>query len=150
MKNNLQLGQALTQEQINTLDAPMLWYVEQKVPDQDGNETAALVPTVYLPQLYTDSHPHVAGGLIQGDEVTLNVSGTLTNSGYLVASNQLSLSAQDFLNGKRQADIGRVVTPIDHGYTVTTVQPGGFVSAAHLSINASRIASISGEFQVLG
>ncbi|MGH3850122.1 MAG: hypothetical protein ACRDRT_10525, partial [Pseudonocardiaceae bacterium] len=153
MDHGIVLGQALTQEAINALDAPMLWYVEQKVRDKDGTETVALVPTVYLPRLYTDSHSNVAGGLIQGDDVTLDVSGTLTNTGYITASHSLSSNAQDFLNEKRQADLGRIVSPIEHGYTVTTgttVQPGGFVSAATLQINASRIESISGEFTVLG
>jgi hypothetical protein len=42
---------------------------------------------------------------------------------------------------------------VEDGYleiTGTRVQPGAFISAANLSINAQRIESISGEFQVLG
>src|SRR5262249_19155245 len=59
--NNLPLGAALTQAQINALDKPMLWYVEQTVPDPSCNTASsrvcpgvtALVPQVYLPEGYT-------------------------------------------------------------------------------------------------
>ncbi|EUC18606.1 hypothetical protein [Paraburkholderia hospita] len=56
--SNLQLGDALTQAQIDTLSPPMLWYVEQSVPDPSWVSTGwvacptitALMPQVYLPQ----------------------------------------------------------------------------------------------------
>ncbi|WP_442953511.1 hypothetical protein [Paraburkholderia sp. SOS3] len=65
--NNLQLGDALTQAQVSELDKPMLWYVEQTVPDPDckatGNATCptitALMPQVYLP---SDTSAMSAGG----------------------------------------------------------------------------------------
>ncbi|RQV52063.1 adhesin, partial [Burkholderia cenocepacia] len=74
--HDLQLGAALTQEQINTLDKPMLWYVEQTVPDPTCHATGAatcptitaLMPQVYLPQ---DTQALSAGGNISGQDVTL-------------------------------------------------------------------------------
>ncbi|MGC5859856.1 hypothetical protein, partial [Ralstonia pseudosolanacearum] len=53
--HNVQLGQALTPEQLAALDKPMLWYVTQQVPDPNCLSGAcpmvsALVPQVYLPQ----------------------------------------------------------------------------------------------------
>ena len=151
--HELKLGDALSAEAINALDRPMLWYVEQKVTDRDGNQITALVPTVYLPKLYTDATTHIAGGLIQGQDVAIDVSAKLSNTGYITASNHLTLNAGELENARRNADLGRIVTPIDKGYVVTTgttVQPGGFIGAASLQINASRIESISGELQVLG
>ncbi|MFX6759609.1 hypothetical protein ABTH30_22195, partial [Acinetobacter baumannii] len=55
--NGVQLGEALTQAQINELDKPMLWYVEQTVPDPSCTATGtascptitALMPQIYLP-----------------------------------------------------------------------------------------------------
>ena len=55
--NNIQLGQALTQQQIGELTQPMLWYVEQTVPEPGCSATGtltcptvtALMPQVYLP-----------------------------------------------------------------------------------------------------
>ncbi len=43
--NNLQLGDALTQTQINALDKPMLWYVEQTVPDPTCTATGPALNT---------------------------------------------------------------------------------------------------------
>jgi filamentous hemagglutinin len=54
-QNNIQLGTALTQTQINALTQPMLWYVQQTDPDctATGTDTCptitALMPQVYLP-----------------------------------------------------------------------------------------------------
>jgi filamentous hemagglutinin len=47
-QNNVQLGQALTQTQVSALDKPMLWYVEQTVPDPSCHATGTEVsPTFY-------------------------------------------------------------------------------------------------------
>ncbi len=150
--SNLNLGVALTEEQQNTLDRPLLWYVEQKIKQKDGSETAALVPTVYLPKLFSESTQNLAGGLIQGQDVFLSTPGTLTNTGFIVAEN-LSITAAEFINQKRLADIGtRTDRPNSEGYfriTGEALQAGGFLSAANLTLNAERVQSISGEFQLL-
>jgi hypothetical protein len=152
--NGVVLGQALTPALQAKLDRPMLWYVEQELPDPNGNVVRALVPTVYLPQLYREQHPNLAGGVIRGEDVTLQAQGAITNTGYLLAGNQLSVSATEFINQKRLGNIGRIEEKVEGGYLVTTgervVQEGAFVSAAKLQLNAERIASISGEFQVIG
>jgi filamentous hemagglutinin len=149
---DIRLGQALTEEQQGRLDAPMLWYVEQQVPDGHGGSISALVPTLYLPELDRQQLTNLAGGMIQGQDVDINVSGTLRNSGYITGEN-VSITAGTLIQEKRQADIGREFHLVEDGYleiTGTRVQPGAFISAANLSINAQRIESISGEFQVLG
>jgi filamentous hemagglutinin len=127
------LGQALAPALQAKLDRPMLWYVEQELPDPNGNVVRALVPTVYLPQLYREQHPNLAGGVIRGEDVTLQAQGAITNTGYLLAGNQLSVSATEFINQKRLGNIGRIEEKVEGGYLVTTgervVQEGAFVSA---------------------
>ncbi len=162
-ENGLTLGQALSPQLQAKLDAPLLWYVEQQVPDPDcsaltadcsGRFVTALVPTVYLPQLYREGSRNLAGGMIRGDDVTLQAAGTINNTGYLLAGNTLSVTARDFLNQKRQADFGKEFQAISGGWIDITgtrpVSEGGVVAAADLQLNAERIESISGEFQVLG
>ncbi len=162
-ENGLTLGQALSPQLQAKLDAPLLWYVEQQVPDPDcsaltadcsGRFVTALVPTVYLPQLYREGNRNLAGGMIRGDDVTLQAPGTITNTGYLLAGNTLSVTARDFLNQKRQADFGKEFQAIPGGWIDITgtrpVSEGGVVAAADLQLNAERIQSFSGEFHVLG
>jgi filamentous hemagglutinin len=129
--NGIRLGLALSPELQAKLDAPMLWYVEQKVKHkgEDGSEQdiTALVPQVYLPELYRQNLVNQAGGVIEGDDVSITVTGTVDNTGYLIARNKLSISAQDFIQHHRQADIGRETENIADGYvaiTGTRLQPG--------------------------
>jgi filamentous hemagglutinin len=165
-QNNIQLGQALSQQQINALNAPMLWYVEQTVPDPSCKATGtsqcgtinALMPQVYLPQATQGA---LAGGLIQGNQVTLTATGTgdadhpngtVTNTGFISAQ-QLIINAQQLNNEARNADIGVQSYRTDkQGYTKVTgdeVQPGGFLSAVNYQLNVDRVNSISGQFQQL-
>lgn len=92
--NGLQLGTALTQTQVNELDKPMLWYVEQTVPDPscraNGAVTCptitALMPQVYLP---ANTTAMTAGGNISGTDVTLDFGkgsgGSIQNTGSITA-----------------------------------------------------------------
>ncbi|MGN5479976.1 hypothetical protein ACTMU2_33555 [Cupriavidus basilensis] len=74
-EHNLALGTALTPEQVATLDKPMLWYVEQAVPDPSCNTASsvvcpgvtALVPQVYLPEGYAQALAKTTGGTITGE-----------------------------------------------------------------------------------
>jgi filamentous hemagglutinin len=163
-QNNIQLGQALSQQQINALTAPMLWYVEQTVPDPSCSATGtarcgtinALMPQVYLPQATQGA---LAGGVIQGNQVKLTATGTgdadhpngtVTNTGFISAQQSI-INAQQLNNEARNADIGVQTYRTDkQGYTKVTgdeIQPGGFMSAANYQLNVDRVNSISGQFQ---
>lgn len=140
----LVLGEAFSDELIAQLDAPVLWYVR--------NADGVLVPVVYLPHLVRENLANVQGGLIQASEIQLAAIARLDNSGY-IAGQRVSLEAAEVINQKRSADIGRIVRhEKDYWYEVTgdTVQPGGFITAAELSIEADRLSSISGEFYEAG
>ncbi|WP_249746045.1 filamentous hemagglutinin N-terminal domain-containing protein [Burkholderia sp. LAS2] len=159
--HDLQLGAALTQEQINTLDKPMLWYVEQTVPDPTCHATGAascptitaLMPQVYLPQ---DTQALSAGGNISGHDVTLKFNqdgnGSILNTGSITASGTLSVDTHTLTNQANQVDVGEIWQKVDGGYLKTTgtvVQPGGFMSAANMELNVQALNQIGGALQKL-
>ncbi|MCK7501680.1 MAG: hypothetical protein MZW92_75475 [Comamonadaceae bacterium] len=94
--------------------------------DCSGRFVTALVPTVYLPQLYREGNRNLAGGMIRGDDVTLQAAGTITNTGYLLAGNTLSVTAREFLNQKRQADFGKEFQAIPGRLDRHHRRPAGF------------------------
>ncbi|WP_322064856.1 two-partner secretion domain-containing protein [Burkholderia ubonensis] len=159
--HGLQLGAALTQTQINALDKPMLWYVEQTVPDPTCHATGvatcptitALMPQVYLPQ---DTQAISAGGNISGQDVTLKFNqdgnGSILNTGSITASRTLSVDTHTLTNQANQVDVGEIWQKVDGGYlktTGTTVQPGGFMSAANMDLNVQTLNQIGGALQKL-
>nr|WP_244221164.1 DUF637 domain-containing protein [Paraburkholderia aromaticivorans] len=160
--NNLQLGDALTQTQVNALDKPMLWYVEQTVPDPlcttTGTATCptitALMPQVYLPQ---NTGAMSAGGNITGADVTLNFGkdsgGSVLNTGSITASGTLTVNTGTLTNQANQVNVGEIWGYVkDAGYSKTTgteVQPGGFMSAANMDLNVQTLSQIGGALQKL-
>ncbi|WP_080422788.1 filamentous hemagglutinin N-terminal domain-containing protein [Burkholderia ubonensis] len=159
--HGLQLGAALTQTQVNALDKPMLWYVEQTVPDPTCHATGvatcptitALMPQVYLPQ---DTQAMSAGGNISGQDVTLKFNqdgnGSILNTGSITASGTLSVDTHTLTNEANQVDVGDIWQKVDGGYLKTTgtvVQPGGFMSAANMDLNVQTLNQIGGALQKL-
>ncbi|MCD9120536.1 filamentous hemagglutinin N-terminal domain-containing protein [Cupriavidus sp. UGS-1] len=159
--NGVQLGEALTQAQVNELDKPMLWYVEQTVPDPSCTATGtatcptitALMPQIYLP---ADMQAMSAGGNISGHNVTLNFNqdgnGSILNTGSIAAGGKLTVNTQSLTNQANVVDIGEIWSNVPRGYlkvTGTQVQPGGFISAANMDLNAQTINSIGGILQKL-
>ncbi len=157
--HNIQLGQALTQQQIAELDKPMLWYVQQTVPDPSCNTVAstacptvtALVPQLYLPQGYANEITQPAGGVIAGQNVNLNLDGTLRNSGYVMAGDTLNVKAGSIDAAPNVVDIGTSAYKVDGGWlqvTGTQVQPGGFMSAMNLNVQTNAVSAINDAFIV--
>jgi filamentous hemagglutinin len=159
--NNIQLGQALTQAQVTALDRPMLWYVEQTVPDPSCSAVGkdqcptitALMPQVYLPSTTTALS---AGGNIQGTDVTLNFDkngqGSILNTGSIAASGTLTVNTQSLTNQANQVDVGNLWSQVKGGYVDTSgtqVQPGGFMSAANMDLNVQTLNQIGGALQKL-
>lgn len=158
--NGVQLGEALTQAQVNELDKPMLWYVEQTVPDPSCTATGtascptitALMPQIYLP---ADMQAMSAGGNISGHNVTLNFNqdgnGSILNTGTISATGNLSVDTQTLSNQANVVDIGAIWSKVSGGYLKTSgtqVQPGGFMAAAQMDINAERINAVNDAFQI--
>jgi hypothetical protein len=105
------------------------------------------VPRLYLPQASREQLVNLGGGSIVGNDVAL-AGGKITHTGFLQA-NRLTLDADELRNEKRSAYWGRGSQNVKGGYIEywgDRVQPGGFISAAELSLNVNRIHSVLGEF----
>lgn len=154
-QNNLQLGRPLTQAQIGALDKPMLWYTEQSVPDPACSFKSttcgsinALMPQVYLPANYASN---TTGGVISGNDVKLSFSQSITNTGIIEATN-LAVKTASLTNEQRSVDIGVADYKVQGGwveYSGTQLQPGGFMSAVNLNVQADRITAIGDAFRVV-
>ncbi|MDD3475734.1 MAG: filamentous hemagglutinin N-terminal domain-containing protein, partial [Sulfurimonas sp.] len=87
---DLKLGKAPTAEQLASIDKDIVWMETRIV---DGEEV--LVPVVYL----VDNSNKSSGSVISaGNELNLNVENSITNSGELVAENNLNISADSIKN----------------------------------------------------
>ncbi|MEN6586581.1 MAG: filamentous hemagglutinin N-terminal domain-containing protein [Sulfuricella sp.] len=144
----IQLGTALSAAQQAQLTQPILWYVEEPITAPDGTTHTALVPRLYLPAGQLDQMANFAGGVIRGQDITLDAgAGTIDNTGYVIAGNRLTINADELLNQARSAAWGTYTQGVEGGYIEVSgdrVQPGGFLSAATLDLNAARIQNISG------
>ncbi|WP_260438582.1 filamentous hemagglutinin N-terminal domain-containing protein [Burkholderia contaminans] len=159
--NNIALGTALSSQQIASLDAPMLWYVEETVPEPGCTATGvascptvtALMPQVYLPQNYAVVQHD---GTITGQDVSLVATnkGSITNTGTITATGTLSIDAGTVTNQQRSTDVGTIYTymPDVMGLLTTTgtvAQQGGFMSAANYNLNVDRLNQVGGALQKL-
>ncbi|MFJ5382856.1 DUF637 domain-containing protein [Cupriavidus sp. CER94] len=157
-EHNLALGQALSADQVKALDAPMLWYVEQAVPDPRCTLASticpsvnALVPQVYLPEGYAQALAVPTGGTISGENIKLTVDGQLRNTGQVIARDTLTVKAESIDLSPNVVSIGTNAYKAQGGWNVVTgtvVQPGGFLSAMHMDIEADSIRAINDAFRV--
>ncbi|WP_231337633.1 two-partner secretion domain-containing protein [Paraburkholderia sprentiae] len=153
-QNNVALGTQLSAAQLALVNEPMLWYVEETVPEPGCTVTGsgacptvqALMPEVLLPQ----NHAAVnADGEISGTNVTLNYADSILNTGTVNAQN-LTVNTGTLTNEERSVNVGTIYqyqTELDGSITQTTgtvVQQGGFMSAANYDLNAQTINQIGG------
>jgi filamentous hemagglutinin len=89
---DLNVGVALTAEQMADLTEDIVWLVSKTVEGQQ-----VLVPVVYLTAQHARSLA-AQGATIAGKNVVLDADGQLTNSGSIVASHSASLKAGNLLN----------------------------------------------------
>ncbi|WP_375680211.1 hemagglutinin repeat-containing protein, partial [Bartonella sp. AP35XZML] len=94
--HNLPFGEALSEEQLASLEAPMVIYVRQQVKGMD-----IYAPVLYIPEKDRASFVS-AGALIMGDDINItsqNTSNsTITNSGRIAANHQLHVHGGDILS----------------------------------------------------
>lgn len=148
--HNVQLGRALTSEQLAALDKPMLWYVTQQVPDPNCLSGAcpmvsALVPQVYLPQGYSGIEP--GGSIVASKSLELLADSPIRNTGTLGSYGTLT-SNTTIINEQRAAEMTAAWQPIEDGWARTTGQQGqansGFVFAANAADIGGQIRNING------
>ncbi|WP_375702009.1 filamentous hemagglutinin N-terminal domain-containing protein, partial [Bartonella sp. AA89HNZF] len=94
--HNLPFGEALSEEQLASLEAPMVIYVRQQVKGMD-----VYAPVLYIPEKDRASFVS-AGALIMGDDVNItsqNTSNsTIINSGRIAANHQLHVHGGDIFS----------------------------------------------------
>ncbi|MEN7529546.1 hypothetical protein [Cupriavidus sp. DL-D2] len=156
--HSIALGTALSDDQIKALDAPMLWYVEQAVPDPRCTVSSticapvnALVPQVYLPEGYAQALSVPTGGTISGENIKLTIDGQLRNTGQVIASDTLSVKDGSLDLSPNVVSIGTNAYKAQGGWNVVTgtvVQPGGFLSAMHMDIEADSIHAVNDAFRI--
>ncbi len=148
--HNIQLGQALTPDQLAALDKPMLWYVTQQVPDPNCMTGAcpmvsALVPQVYLPPGYSGIEP--GGSIVASRSLDLIANNPIQNTGTLGSYGTLTTNTT-IVNEQRSAEMTAAWQPIEDGWARTTGQQGqpnsGFMFAANAADIAGQVQNING------
>uniref|UniRef100_UPI0035D0899A hemagglutinin repeat-containing protein n=1 Tax=Bartonella sp. AC535YNZD TaxID=3243455 RepID=UPI0035D0899A len=94
--HNLPFGEALSEEQLASLEAPMVIYVRQQVKGMD-----VYAPVLYIPEKDRASFVS-AGALIMGDDINITSqntgNSTITNSGRIAANHQLHVHGGDIFS----------------------------------------------------
>ncbi|MEW5289030.1 hemagglutinin repeat-containing protein, partial [Erwinia papayae] len=93
---NLTLGVALTAQQMALLTSDMIWLVKQTTTLPDGTTQEVLVPQLYARVKEGDLDG--SGALLAGNNVSLNVSNDLTNSGHISGREVTQLTADNINN----------------------------------------------------
>lgn len=155
-QNNIALGTQLSQAQLAQINAPMLWYVEETVPEPGCTATGsgacptvqALMPEVLLPQNFATVN---ADGTITGTNVALNYANSILNTGSISAQN-LTVNTGSLTNEQRSTNVGDIYAALDGGAgitntTGTVVQQGAYMSAANLDLQVQSLSQIGGALQ---
>ncbi|AXV88392.1 hemagglutinin repeat-containing protein [Ralstonia solanacearum] len=155
----LNVGTALTDEQMARLTTDIVWMVKQTVTLADGSQQEVLVPQVYLRAKDTD----ITGGgtLMAGNNVSFQAKGDVTNSGTiasrrvtvvtgdnivntgtLAGKTLLAQAAQDInnLGGHIQGDQVLLAAGRDVNLTSTTASTK---NATTIGTNISQVASVA-------
>ncbi|MDD7792494.1 S-layer family protein, partial [Ralstonia solanacearum] len=92
----LNVGTALTDEQMARLTTDIVWMVKQTVTLADGSQQEVLVPQVYLRAKDTD----ITGGgtLMAGNNVSFQAKGDVTNSGTIASRRVTVVTGDNIVN----------------------------------------------------
>jgi len=89
-------GVSLTPAQMAALTSDIVWLVAQEVTLPDGSTTIALVPQVYVMPRPGDLSG--GGSLLAGQNVNIQLSGDLMNSGTIAGRNVMQINAENVHN----------------------------------------------------
>ncbi|WP_239511559.1 filamentous hemagglutinin N-terminal domain-containing protein [Burkholderia sp. JP2-270] len=151
-QNNVALGTQLSDAQLAQINAPMLWYVEQSVPEPGCQGATcptvqALMPEILLPKNFAVVN---ADGEITGTNVALNYANSILNTGTVTAQN-LTVNTNSLTNEQRSTNVGTIYQTGQDGIllqtTGTVAQQGGFMSAANYDLNVQSLNQIGGALQ---
>ena len=95
-EHELRPGVALSAEQVAQLTSDIVWLVEETVTLADGSQRRVLVPKVYMQVQDNDLQP--TGSLLAGDNINLDLTGDLTNSGTIAGRTVTQVTADNIQN----------------------------------------------------
>ena len=90
---HLAVGVALTKDQINELQQPIVWYVEETVMGQ-----TVLAPRIYIPEHILDGFSMSNAATISGKSVSIISDGNVTNSGVVSGRDTVTIKAENIIN----------------------------------------------------
>ncbi|WP_087038781.1 hemagglutinin repeat-containing protein [Caballeronia arvi] len=141
-------GVALTPAQMQQLTTDMVWLVEQDVTLPDGSHQTVLVPTVYLAQANAVDLTH-SGALVAGNNVNLNASGNVTNSGHVTSNLATTIIGNNIVNSGVIGSGGMTTVTAVQDVRNTSGRIGGsdvLVQAGRDVINETRTYGVSTSF----
>ncbi len=126
---NLTLGVALTAQQMALLTSDMVWLVKQTITLPDGTPQDVLVPQLYARVKSGDLDG--SGALLAGNNISLNLSNDLTNSGQINGREVTQLTADSlnnsgFIGGDKvslqaRTDINNIGGTLQGGSSLTAI-----------------------------
>ncbi len=132
----LAVGIELTKEQINKLQEPIIWYVEEKIKG-----ITVLAPKIFIPEHILTGFANKGTVKIAGGTINMNITGGLVNSGLIRGKTAMSIKAGSITNASssingRQAEISGGNVCLDS--TGDIINTGGVINAGKaLSISTA-------------
>ncbi|TDY37047.1 hemagglutinin repeat-containing protein [Paraburkholderia rhizosphaerae] len=144
----LEPGVALTAEQMQQLTKDMVWLVSQDVTLPDGSHQTVLVPQVYLAQSSTVDL-NGSGALVAGNNVSLNATGDVNNSGHIVSNVATTVIGNNITNSGIIGSAGTTAVAAVQDVRNTSGRIGGgdvVVQAGRDVINETQTYGVSKSF----
>ncbi|WP_239483119.1 S-layer family protein, partial [Paraburkholderia sp. C35] len=141
----LEPGIALSAAQMAQLTTDMVWLVSQDVTLPDGSHQSVLVPQVYLAQSSTVDLTH-SGALVAGNNVNLDASGDVNNSGHIVSNVATTVIGNNITNSGIIGSAGTTVVAAVQDVRNSSGRIGGadvIVQAGRDVINETQTSEIS-------
>lgn len=143
----LALGVALTPQQMALLTSDMVWLVKKEITLPDGTVQSVLVPQVYARVQQGDLDG--SGALLSGNNIALNVSHDLTNSGHISGREVTQLTADNLNNSgfiganqlalRAATDINNIGGTLQAGDRLTAIAGRDFNSSSTLGGSVGNI-----------
>ncbi len=90
---HLSIGTELTPEQISSLQQPVVWYVYEVI---DGE--TVLIPRIYVPSSMLEGFDSGQGAVLAGGSVDIDIDGSVHNSGFITAEEDINIQSSAFYN----------------------------------------------------
>ncbi|WP_371363487.1 tRNA nuclease CdiA-2 [Sporomusa rhizae] len=139
-KFNLQVGIALTPEQMAQLTSNMVWMVEQEVQGQK-----VLVPVVYLAPNQTSSLRN-NGAIISGENVSITAEQDIVNQNSKITGGNINLVAGRDIKNETTTFIAKTGDHFESGNEIRTMagQTAEITANGNLTVNAKQDVKIVG------